>query len=303
MEFTGYKQTYRNYLPIGHYDLIIISLVHQGPEMVYYMVENIKKYVKGSFLWVVHYNNEQKIDENTLPPWAWIVRDTIKTERHTRLLLMALNQTLKFALNNTRSINIMTLSSGSAFFREFIVPTKKKVSLILHENIIALPGKNYGHSEEIDICHLGNCTQYLESIGAGGWHYKFGADSDFEFNDMVTKRGFKYLRGTQWSGQIWPYEVGCMLKDDLSELETSNLRLGYACEELYMSTYAHNYAKDNDISIDLVQVIIDWGNKYEIEDINYINNLRDTCTMEGSAVCKLPDNINSDVRKYLILPD
>ena len=49
MEFTGYKQTYRNYLPIGHYDLIIISLVHQGPEMVYYMVENIKKYVKGSF--------------------------------------------------------------------------------------------------------------------------------------------------------------------------------------------------------------------------------------------------------------
>ena len=112
IEYTKIIHTYRNTLPFGYYDLIIISLVHQGADILKYMANNISKYVKGNFIWIVHYNNEEHIDETTLPPWAWLVRDTIKTSSiSSRLLLMAINQILKFALVNVTSKNIMTLSS------------------------------------------------------------------------------------------------------------------------------------------------------------------------------------------------
>lgn len=290
---------YRNHLPFGHYDMIIISLIHQGPEMIYYMTENIKKYVKGKFLWIAHYNNSKQIDENTLPEWAWLVRDTIKTERSTRLLTMAINQALKFILVNATSTNIMTLSSGSAFFREFTLPTEQKVSLISHELKIN-PNKNYAHIQEIDISHIGNCTNYLESVGSFGWQYKFGGDKDLEFHRLIKNRGFKYMRGCQWSGQVWPYEVGKILLDDLTELEKLNdyKEVQYACEEIYFSTYAYNYARDNNISINYVEVIIDWDAGYEVRDFNYVQMLRDTYE-GGSAVCKLSDNILDTVRQYL----
>ena len=302
IELTNIRQTYRDQLPSGHYDMIIISLVHQGPEMLYYMAENIKKYVKGRFLWVVHYNNEQHIDENTLPPWAWIVRDTIKTKHSTRLLLMAINQALKFAIANVTSINIMAISSGSAFFRDFIVPTCKKISLISHEVKLDSPGKNYAHIEEIDVCHMGKCTQYLESVGSFGWQYKHGGDSDIEFHTFVKNREFKYLRGCQWPGQIWPYEVGKMLVTDIRELDNSNLHeiLRYAPEELYFSTYAYNYAKTNNIAIDFVEVITNWNNGYEIQNVHYIDILRRSYE-GGSAVSKLSDNIHNPVRQFLLL--
>jgi hypothetical protein len=300
IEIIKNNNIYRNELPFGHYDLIIISLVHQGPEMVYYMAENIKKYVKGKFLWVAHYNNSIKIDENTLPEWAWLVRDTIKTERSTRLLTMAINQALKFILVNVTSTNIMTLSSGSAFFREFIVPTEQKVALISHE-LKKSPSKNYAHIQEIDISHLGNCTKYLESVGSFGWQYKFGGDKDVEFHKLIKNRGFKYIRGCQWPGQIWPYEVGKNLLDDLTELEGLNdyKDAQYACEEIYLSTYAYNYARENNMSIDYVEVIIDWESGYEVRDLNYVQMLRNAYE-GGSAVCKLSDNISDIVRVFII---
>jgi hypothetical protein len=300
IEIIKNNNIYRNQLPFGHYDLIIISLVHQGPEMVYYMAKNIKKYVKGKFLWVAHYNNSIQIDENTLPEWAWLVRDTIKTERSTRLLTMAINQALKFILVNVSSTNIMTLSSGSAFFREFVVPTEQKVSLISHE-LKKSPLKNYAHIQEIEISHLGNCTKYLESVGSFGWQYKFGGDKDLEFHKLIKNRGFKYIRGCQWPGQIWPYEVGKNLLDDLTELEGLNdyKDAEYACEEIYLSTYAYNYAKENNMSIDYVEVIIDWESGYEVRDYNYVQMLRKTYE-GGTAVCKLSDNILDNVRVFII---
>ena len=298
IELTGFKNAYRNHLPFGHYDLIIISLVHQGPDVVHYMANNIAKYVKGNFLWVVHYNNEQHIDENTLPQWAWLVRDTIKTSRPSRLLLQGINQALKFALVNTTCINIMTLSSGSAFFREFAVPKQQKAALISHE-VIMEPGKNYAHIEEIDVKYLGHCAKYLESVGSFGWQYKFGGDSDIEFHDLVKRRGFKWLRGCQWSGQIWPYEVGKMLLEDLSSLDNSEYhkKQEWACEELYLSTYAYNYAKTNNIEISLVEVVIDWNRGYEVSRKSRIEELINYGY--GSGVCKLSDNMKDEVRLYL----
>ena len=301
IRLTNYSRTYRNHLPFGHYDLIIVSLVHQGPEMVEYMANNLAKYVKGNFLWIVHYNNEQYIDENTLPAWVWLVRDTIQTARPSRLLLMAINQALKFSLVNVSSTNVMTLSSGSAFFREFIVPTTSKVSLISHEVKID-PNKCYAHIQEIDVSHLGKCAEYLKSVGSFGWQYGFGGDSDIVFHKLVKNRQFKYLRGAQWSGQIWPYDVARMLVEDLSDLDSSNLHLElkYATEELYLSTYAYNYAICNGLPIDFLEVIIDWNSGYEVKSMGYIEKLRGGYS-DGSAVCKLSDNISDIVREYLLI--
>jgi hypothetical protein len=300
IELTRFNRKYRPYLPTGHYDLIIVSLVHQGPEMVYYMANNLSKYVKGKFLWVVHYNGQQYIDENTLPSWAWIVRDSIKTERATRLLMMGINQALKFAIANVTSINIMTLSSGSALFRDLIVPKEKIVKIISHEVNFDSPGKKYYHVEEIDIKYIGKCKEYLESLEWFGWQYKYGGDKDLEFHNMVQKRNFKYLRGGQWSGQVWPYEVGKILVEDISELENSELHKSnaYACEEIYMSTYAHNYAKENGIEIGFSEVIINWNSGYEVRSVEYINSLRTTYKY-GSGVCKVSEDLSDPVRRYI----
>jgi hypothetical protein len=287
---------YRNTLPSGHYDMIIVSLVHQGPEMVYYMAMNIKKYVKGNCIWVVHYNHPNKVDETLLPEWAWLVRDTIHTQVYTRLISMAVNQALKFALSHVTCTNIMTLSSGSAFFRNFVLPTHKKIALNSHEYQLT-PDKKIFHTEEIDISHIGKCAKYLETVGSGGWQYT-GCDVDIEFHKLIQNRNFKYFRGCQWSGQIWPYEVGKELVEDLSTLE-DKIGVHYACEEIYLSTYAYNYAKTNNINIDYVEVIIDWGNEYKISTINYIQILR-KYYRDGTAVCRLSDSSNDEIRQYLI---
>jgi hypothetical protein len=299
IEYTKINQTYRNTLPFGYYDLIIISLVHQGADMVHYMSKNIEKYVKGNFIWVVHYNNEDYIDENTLPSWAWLVRDTIKTSLSSRLLMMAINQTLKFALVNVTSRNIMTLSSSSGFFREFLVPKEETTALISHELNID-PDRNYKHIQEIDIKYMGACTKYLESVGSFGWQYAYGGDLDLEFHSLVRRRGFKYLLGAQWSGQIWPYEVGKMILEDVSELDDSenHIDLKYQCEEIYLSTYAHNYAKNNKMPIKFTEVIIDWNNGYHIKNIDYIEKLRNNYKL-GSAVCRLPTLVSDKIRAYL----
>jgi hypothetical protein len=259
------------------------------------MAMNIKKYVKGKFIWVAHYNHPTKVDETLLPEWAWLVRDTIKTQTYTRLLSMAVNQALKFALDNVTSTNIMTLSSGSAFFRDFILPTYKKIALNSHEYQLT-PNNKLLHIEEIDINNIGKCVKYLASVGSGGWQYT-GCDEDVEFHKLIQNRKFKYFRGCQWSGQIWPYEVGKELVEDLSTLK-DKIVVRYACEEIYLSTYAYNYAKINNINIDYVEVIIDWGTEYKIPNINYIQILR-KYYRDGTAVCRLSDS-NDEIRQYLL---
>ena len=108
---------YRNNLPSGNYDLLIVSLIHQPAEMVYYMAKNIEKYVQGKFIWIVHYNNNEPINENLLPDWAWIVRNTINTSKTINItLLLGIYKTLEFAIKNSVTFtNVLTLSSGSAF--------------------------------------------------------------------------------------------------------------------------------------------------------------------------------------------
>lgn len=305
LEYSSNKNTYRNTLPQGHYDLIIVSLVHQPPEMLFCMAKNIEKYVKGSFLWIVHYNNSEHIDENALPPWAWLVRNTLVTIRFTSLLGYAVCKTLEFLVDNVTCTNVMTLSSGSAFFREYQVPKIPKVQIISHESFFE-PSKLFEHTEPIPIEHLGKCVQYLNKKGSGGWQYATGCDKDIRFHEYLKKRNFTHIRGGQWSGQVWPFDVAKMLVEDSMSmandisLEESQYII-YAFEEILLATYAHNYAVQRGIPIEEGEVIINWAFYYDIKDIKYIEMLRDIFKRKnGHAACKLSDNVYDTVRQSLL---
>lgn len=73
IEYTNLWNIYRNTLPSGSYDMVIVSIAHQNAAMVKWQASNLGRYIKGSFLWIVHYNGEEVINENELPPWAWLV--------------------------------------------------------------------------------------------------------------------------------------------------------------------------------------------------------------------------------------
>lgn len=303
LELTNIKHTYRNTLPQGYYDLVIVSLVHQPPEMLLYMANNMEKYVKGSFLWIVHYNNPEHIDENTLPPWVWLVRDTIVTIRFTSLLGYAVCKALEFLVNTVTCTNVMTLSSGSAFFREYQVPKVPKVQIISHESHFE-PNKPFEHTEPIPIEYLGNCVQYLNKKGSGGWQYATGCDRDKRFHEYLKKRNFTHIRGGQWSGQVWPFDVAKMLVEDITSMANDislkeSQYITYAFEEILLSTYAHNYAVHNQIAIERGEVIIHWAQYYDIKDSKYIDYLRTNVT-EGHAVCKLSDCLYDTVRQSLL---
>jgi len=291
---------YRETLPTGVYDLVIVSLIHQSPEMVFYMVKNLKKYVKGKFLWVAHYNNKISIDENSLPEWAWLVRDTVYTEYSTRLLTFGITKAIDFAITNLTSFkNLMTLSSGSSFFREFQVPEIPIVCIESHEKQFN-PNICLYHTDPISITHAKACSKYLNSLGHNSWQY-VGCDADIEFYDLINKRNFKWFKGCQWSGQVFPYEVAKMLSEDVGTLYDSKANVKYAAEEIYFSTYAYNYAIQNNIEIKLTEVIIDWNNSYCIEKTEKIDYLRNKYIKTGHAVCKLSDDVNNNpVRNYLL---
>jgi len=256
---------YRNTSPSGNYDLLIISLVHQSAGMLYYMAENIKKYVEGKIIWIVHYNNADPIDENKLPDWVWIVRDIQSTDRCSFSLLFAIQTTLDFAIKNgVKFTNVLTLSSGSAFFRTFKTPIHETISLTSHNRKFN-PNANLMHEEPIDIQYAGRCGQHLINSGSSSWQYDMntsGADKDEFLQSFMKKRNFTKFLGAQWSGQIWPYTVAQMLAEDIGfirkNIVTNPSKNIYACEEIYLSTYAYNYALRNNLQVGHVEVIIDW---------------------------------------------
>jgi len=291
---------YRNSVPTGKYDLLIVSLIHQDANMVRYIINNIEKYVKGSFIWIAHYNGAEPIDENTLPEWAWLVRNTHATSPWRRTISFGIIKALTFAIENeVKFTNALVLSSGSAFYREFQVPTVPKVCLDSHETLLN-PSAKLNHVEEIDIVHIGKCADYLKSVGSMGWQYEYGGDSDVEFHKLILNRGFKFMKGNQFSGQMWPYEVALMLESDIKTLYGSESPKYYVTEEIFFSTYAYNYAKIHNIQIDLSIVIIDWEKYYNISSLEYIDSLRNNSKLTSYAACKLSDNVLSDpVRRYI----
>ena len=300
------SNSYRDSLPSGTRDLVIVSLVHQSPDMVFYMAKNIEKYVRGSFIWIAHYNNKEPIDERALPPWAWLVRDTVMTEPYARLKTFGIMKAVDFAIANlTHFTNVMTLSSGSAFFRTFDVPKNPMISIEGHEKLIN-PSVKITHAEEIGIEHAGVCCQFLQSHKDFTclWQYP-GCDSDIEFHTLLKNRKFRYFKGCQWPGQVWPYEVAVMLSVDIGPLynsESTKQRPYFAAEEIYLATYAYNYAKEHNMEIHLTEVIIDWEHAYCVPNTKRIDYYRNMYSNSAHAICKLSDDIQNDtIRKYLLI--
>ncbi len=292
--------TYRNTLPKSKTDLIVVALIHQNKNMVLYMIKNLMKYLKGDFMFFIHYNGSEDINENDLPEWVWLNRNPLNTERYQRSLAMAAVYTLKWALEHTESINVMTLSSGSAFFREMEVPKTPRIFCESHETVFN-PTKNQMHLSPMPVELTGRIAEYLVNNNAmGPWQYK-GSDFDHDFHDLVRDRKFTHYFGCQFSGQVWPLELAKMIVEDLSQLIYSSHGY-YACEEIYFATYAYNYSIRNNIPIERVVTIINWEFSYMVQSLDYINRLRnDHPANIGFAVCKLSDDINDPVRKYLLM--
>ena len=292
---------YRNYHPSGKYSLATFMLLHQGKAMLEYVIQNFDKYVEGNHILFIHYNGPDDIDENLLPNWVWLNRNPIQTRRYHRSLTIALSETMKYAVEHVDFVNGFLCSSGSAFFRKWRVPIEKEVRIDSHE-LFFNPRKNQIHVSAISIQHIGNVAQYLRNQGlSAGWQYEFGGDRDIHFHRCILGRGFQYMKGCQWSGQLFPKEVCQMIAEDIPVLKNSDLG-DYACEELYFSTYAYNYAIQNSIQIKECVVTINWEFGYEIHCIEQIMNLhqRYKHKKEGYAICKLPDDINHPVRRFLL---
>ena len=201
-----------------------------------------------------------------------------------------------------RFTNVLTLSSGSAFYREFQVPTVPMVRLDIYERLLDATCE-LRHVEAIDIAHVGKCAEYLKSIGSIGWQYEYGGDSDTEFHKLVLARGFKYMRGNQFSGQIWPYELAVILEKDIKTLYNSPVTTYYVTEEIYFSTYAYNYAMMNNMLVGSSVVMIDWAKGYAVNTVDRIISLREDPRFNGLfgpyAACKLSDNILDSVRVFI----
>ncbi len=292
---------YRNYFPSGHYSLATFMLLHQGKTMLEYVIKNFTKYVEGNHILFIHYNGPDDIDENLLPTWVWLNRNPLQTRRYHRSLTIALSETMKYAVEHVDFVNALLLSSGSAFFRRWTVPTKQEVRIDSHE-LFFNPHKNQFHVSAIPIQYIGNVAHYLRSHGlSAGWQYEFGGDRDIYFHQCIIKRGFQYMKGCQWSGQLFPKEVCEMIAEDIPTLKNHNLG-EYACEELYFSTYAYNYAIQHSVQMEECITIINWEFGYEIHHIQQIIDLHEKYKnkKEGYTLCKLPDDVNHPVRRFLL---
>jgi hypothetical protein len=294
---------YRNFYPSGKYDMVIISLVHQDFSMVQYMSKNIERFVKGSFIWVVHANGGS-YNENDLPSWAWLTRTTLPTIHSTTYLMRAIIPCIDFALEHIEFTNCMYISSGSVFFREYIVPKEESICMSSHETIF-FPDKRFTYTEPIPIEYLGNCANYIVSKGGihyNGWQYNnyfpSGMDQDIYIQEIIKKRGVSFIKGCHIPGQVFPYTVCKMLVDDGKEYFSKDICYRYCLEEIFPSTYAYSYAIKNNINIQKNVVYCNWLHKYTMDDIPFIESLALKCP-DAYAIVKVPCDLTHPVREYL----
>lgn len=280
-------------------DLVIVSLVHQGPEMVYWMAKNIEQYVRGNFAWVVHYNGLEPLDMNRLPLWAWIVPDPIRTYGYTPRIARAVAKCIQYARSRAPFMNILTLSSGSAFFRLYNVPSQERVQFSTYDSLFNGNCLRL-HNEPIPTSHLGHCSAYIQNLGfPSKWQFE-GFDEHSEIHERIRARKFEWIIGTQWSGQVLPCEPALQFAEDMLSVPLDGP--AYCAEEILLSTYSYNYAKRNHLPIWNSEAIIQWGPRYVIEDYTRIENYRTMSTTFpgfGHIVCKLPDNLAHSVRIFL----
>lgn len=300
---THIDHIYRETRPSGHYDMLIISLVHQDIDMIRYIANNLKRFVKGSFILIVHANGHS-VNENDLPPWCWLARDTIKTTHPTTSLLHAMTSCIKTAFETIDFINCMYVSSGSVFFRDFVVPTQPAVHASSHEDIF-FPEKKFTYTMPIPIEHLGKCAEYLLEKGGvhyQGWQYKYytpsGMDVDKDIQEIIKKRPeITFIKGSHSPGMVFPQEVCKMLLDDINEYFLKENIHRYCLEEILPSTYSYCYALQHGLPIKRNVVYYNWLHQYIMTDITFIESLPKKCP-EAYAVVKVPYDLKNPIREY-----
>jgi hypothetical protein len=276
-------------------DLVIVSLVHQTPEMVYWMAENLHLYVRGSFRWVVHYNGARPLDRSRLPDWVWPIPDPIQTQAWTPSIVFAVAKCIAYAASKTTFTNVLTMSSGSAFFRPYVVPTAEEVRFLTYEPLFN-GSRPLPHLEPFSVDRLGHIAEELQAQGAGTWQYP-GFDSHTELHDRIRARGFKWVRGSQWSGQVIPRVPALQIAEDTLPTGPS-----YVGEEIVLSTYSYNYAVAQRRPVAASEAIINWESGYIVDHIETIQGYRAACRAfpgMGHLVCKVPDDPLHPVRVYL----
>jgi hypothetical protein len=288
------SDTYRQTIPQLNADLLIIACVHQGSYMLDYMIRNIDKYVDGSKILVIHVNFHEDIDETTLPPWVWLVRNTIETERFIRSFAHAATECLDFAIKHFTFKNVLTFSSGCAFVRKFPTPKNPVVHCMDSEYLIN-PGKDYVHIGAIPFSLAGQVGKYLIQNKHNYWCYP-EVDKDTDFHDLMRKRNYQYFKGATWLGMIFPYELAVQFRDDM--LTMRNKPNGkWQCEEVYFSTYAYNYALQNNLELKLQISMLNRDFYYEIEDMKYVDLILNHSKFNDIYIlCKFSENVNDPVR-------
>jgi hypothetical protein len=276
-------------------DLVIVSLVHQTPEMVEWMADNLKRYVTGSFVWVVHYNGQRPLDLSRLPDWVWPVPDPEWTQTYTTRIASVLAKCIRYAASRTTFTNVLTMSSGTAFFRPYTVPTIERVQFPTYERLLDANCPRL-HLEPIPIAHLGACVPYINARGyPGAWQFG-GFDKHTAMHAKIRTRGFQWIRGSQWSGQLIPRSPALQFAEDMVEGPD------YVAEEVLLSTYSYNYAVTKGLPIWASEAIIDWVREYFVSRVETIQDYRRVAQVFpglGHMVCKVPDDPLHPVRVFL----
>ena len=306
---------YRTCLPTGNYDMVICTLIHQGPDMVNYMVKNLSRYIRGKFLFVIHYNSEEPLDENILPEWCWIVRYTIVTKHTNISLSLALNRCIKFALHNIKFVNCMLISSGCVFIKEYICPNEPKVCGTYHYYAFPHQRDAQVHMYPIPTIALGNIEGYFKNVLVtpnrrapwdttnmidGGWIYP-AFDKHTEIHTILLKRNIKYVKGCQLLGQVFPYEVARTVNEDLELIHTDEQisKYNYSLEEIIFSTYSYDYSIRNGMVNEYTTIATDWDNFYDVISFQQIYKIqRDNKNAYG--VSKVPYDMNHPMRLFLM---
>jgi hypothetical protein len=287
---------YRDCYPTGETDMIFFLLIHQSKDMVDYMIQNIKKYVEGNYYIFIHFNGSNHIDENEYENNIWFCRNIQNTEKFTERLTKAISMTMYEAFQHIKSINIMTISSGSAFYKKYTIPSQKQIRFKRYyshfsSEQVAIPFTYYGNTETylLPIFQKNNKKLYI------WWYPKI--DSDSFLKKLIEKNNFEYYMGGQFSGMVIPYEAAYTLSNDIFEHFDEFINKDYPCEEFYFQTYATNYGILNNIDIGLSECIINWNNQYFVNN-NSIQHYRNH-HIEGHLVCKLSDDPHHGTRKFL----
>jgi len=296
VNYTNRYNTYRSTLPSGKYDMLIVGLVHQNVGMLKYMIGNIERFFKGNYIFVVHYNGEEHVNENELPDWVWLVRNTVQTIHGTVTLMHGLGKAFEFAIDTISFINCMALTAGCVFIREYTVPKEMVICLDSHQWFFN-KNVNLLHESPIPIELLGQGSKFLAERGHFIWQYgcRGGLDGDGETQAIFRNRGFRFTKGCQLPGQVFPYEVVKLLAEDLKFLSTRPFPTNYCVDEIMISTYSYWYSQEHNISINKITVCTNWEYMYEVNDMNYVNMILSNIP-DAYAISKVPDSLDHPIR-------